>query len=321
MLFGSTRTILILLLSASALRAVFAQGDLDAFMQQVLARRDDNWKLQQQYVLDERETIEIRGPSHTALWGERRDFTWYIRDGFFVRSPVAFNGVRIGDEDRRAYEEQYLRRERERDARAREKGRSDSGPAPSDAPRDLQGLIRQTEQPGFISSAYFLKFKFDAGQYALVGRERLENRDVLRIEYYPTKLFSDDKSRDGDAGKQPRDGRDAAREDDDTRRTRMMNKASKVTLWVEPVSHQILKYTFDDLDWDFFPGAWLVRVGDVTATMTVGEMFPGVWLPRAMQVHVRMDFAAGPMDLEYSLDYHDYRRADVATHYGVSGRK
>ena len=35
---------------------------------------------------------------------------------------------------------------------------------------------------------------------------------------------------------------------------RLMNKKSKVTLWIEPSSHQILKYTFDDLGWDFFPG-------------------------------------------------------------------
>src|SRR5688572_25675562 len=31
------------------------QTDLDAFMARVLARRDDNWKKQQQYVLEERE--------------------------------------------------------------------------------------------------------------------------------------------------------------------------------------------------------------------------------------------------------------------------
>jgi len=39
---------------------VAAQTDLDAFMQQVLARRDDNWKKLQQYVLDEREVIALK---------------------------------------------------------------------------------------------------------------------------------------------------------------------------------------------------------------------------------------------------------------------
>src|SRR4030095_1178485 len=72
-----------------------AQTDLDAFMRQVLVRRDENWKKLQQYVLDEHETIDVRGPSRLPLWGERREYTWYIRDGFFVRSPVKVNGVTI----------------------------------------------------------------------------------------------------------------------------------------------------------------------------------------------------------------------------------
>ena len=64
--------------------------------------------------------------------------------------------------------------------------------APDEAPRDvrdLDGLIRQTREPQFISSAYFLRFKFEEGKYALVGRETLDGRDVLRIEYYPARMF------------------------------------------------------------------------------------------------------------------------------------
>ena len=79
---------------------VFAQTDLDAFMREVLAKRDENWKKLQQYVLDERESIDLRGPAHSPIWGERREYTWFIRDGFFVRSPVKVNGVTIGDADR-----------------------------------------------------------------------------------------------------------------------------------------------------------------------------------------------------------------------------
>src|SRR5205814_4190293 len=74
-----------------------AETDLDAFMRQVLARRDDNWKKLQQYILDERERIELRGPTRQRMWGEEREYTWYIREGFFVRSPVRFNGVTVGD--------------------------------------------------------------------------------------------------------------------------------------------------------------------------------------------------------------------------------
>ena len=42
-----------------------------------------------------------------------------------------------------------------------------------------------------MSEAYFLRFKFEPGNYYLAGRERFDGRDVLRIEYYPTGLFGD----------------------------------------------------------------------------------------------------------------------------------
>src|SRR5436190_12959477 len=141
---------------------VAAQSDLDALMRQVLERRDDNWKKLQQYILDERETIDLRGPAGTTLWGERHDYTWYIRDGYFVRSPVKFNGVTISEADRRKYEAEYLERQRQREKRAQERAAA-TGQAPAPAPSadapptDVDGVIRQTRQPEFISSAYFLR--------------------------------------------------------------------------------------------------------------------------------------------------------------------
>ena len=42
--------------------AFVAQSDLDAFMEKVLARRDDNWKKLQQYVLEEKEAFDLTGP-------------------------------------------------------------------------------------------------------------------------------------------------------------------------------------------------------------------------------------------------------------------
>ena len=180
---------------------LIAQTDLDAFMRQVLVRRDDNWKKLQQYVLDEHETIDVRGPSRLPLWGERRDYTWYIRDGFFVRSPVKVNGVTIAEGERRTFEAAYLKRQQEREKRG-QRGMVAIGPSgivvePADGDPvqadgvspSVDGLLKQTRQPGFISSAYFLRFKFEEGKYALVGRETLDGRDVLKIEYYPSRLF------------------------------------------------------------------------------------------------------------------------------------
>ena len=101
------------------LGAAPAENDLDAFMKQVVARRDDNWRKLQQYVFDEREQLEMRGPGRMPIWGERRDYTWYIRDGFFVRSPVKFNGVEIGESERRKFEASYLKQAQARDKRSR----------------------------------------------------------------------------------------------------------------------------------------------------------------------------------------------------------
>ena len=82
-------------------------AELDAFMAQVLTRRDENWKKVQQYILDEDERAELRGPGEVLLWGARREYIWYPRDGFFVRSPVRFNGVDISESEREKYEQNF----------------------------------------------------------------------------------------------------------------------------------------------------------------------------------------------------------------------
>src|SRR5436305_1658443 len=131
-----------------------ARTELDAFMKDVLARRDDNWKKLQQYILDEREQIDLRGPNRQPMWGEERDYTWYIRDGYFVRSPVKFNGVTIGDDDRRKYEAEFLERQKRREKRQQQRERESAGdiaPQPPSAdPPTVDSLILQTRQPQFI---------------------------------------------------------------------------------------------------------------------------------------------------------------------------
>src|SRR5512135_3644441 len=88
---------------------ISAQTDLDAFMKDVVARRDDNWKKLQQYILDEREEMTLTGPAGARLWGERREYTWFLREGFFVRSPVKVDGAAVSEADRRKAEDDYLR--------------------------------------------------------------------------------------------------------------------------------------------------------------------------------------------------------------------
>ena len=307
-----------LIVLAPAVPSLRAQTDLDAFMREVLAHRDDNWKKLQQYILDEREHIEIRGPSHQPIWGEQRDYTWYVRDGFFVRSPVRFNGADIGETDRRKYEADFLRRAQERDRRALSLQTPNTGPPASDqqpsvkpapeerGPTTVDGLLRQVREPQFISSAYFLRFKFEESKYALVGREQLVGHEVLRVEYYPTNLFTPRQTRRMARDRDPQNPEDAEIQ-------RMLNKVALVTLWIEPSSHQIVKYTFDNVDLDFLPGRWLFRLDSVRASMTMSEAFPDVWLPDALEFLVAADVAAGRIDVRYALDYHDYRQADVTS--------
>ena len=294
-----------------------AQSDLDAFMRQVVARRDDNWKKLQQSVLDERESIELRGATRLPIWGEKREYTWYIRDGFFVRSPVKINGVTIGDGERRKAEAEYLARQQRRDQRARAQTAPPTAGAASSDVADVDGVdgvIRQLREPQFVSSAYFLRFKFEEGKYALVGRETLDGRETLRIEYYPTRMFGGtDRRRSG----RPQSDKDRAY---DAEFQRLMNKVALVTLWVEPDAHQIIKYTFDNVGFDFLPAQWLVHVNDVKATMTMAQPFPDVWLPNALELDVSLAFAIGQFDLRYGLEYHDYRRPDVTTKVGVKER-
>src|SRR5579885_67798 len=106
----SSAVLVVTLLSLTGPGRASAQTDLDAFMKDVVARRDDNWKKLQQYILDEREEISLNGPGSVRLWGEQRDYTWFLREGFFIKSPVRANGATIGEADRRKFEDDYMMR-------------------------------------------------------------------------------------------------------------------------------------------------------------------------------------------------------------------
>jgi len=304
-----------LAVSAAGPSAGQAQSDLDRFMERVLARRDDNWKKLQQYVLEEREALDLTGPGGVPLYGFRRDYSWFIRQGIFVRSPLKVDGVTVSEADRRKAEEEWLRREARREERRKRRAAQDPGTQPAPEDRDSitlgpQGLdvnmadvLGQTGEPQFVSAAYFLRFRFEQGRYALAGREAVDGRQALKIEYYPeTGLFKEGRSR---PNKKVRE-RDREAEIEGK-----MNKVSMVTLWVDPATHQILQYIFDDIDMDFLPGRALVRVDDLKATMRMGQPFPDIWLPKNVEMRFSMTLAVGTVAASYRVDYHDYKLADV----------
>jgi hypothetical protein len=231
-----------------------------------------------------------------------------------VRSPISADGVAIGEAERKKEEESFLRHEQEREKRraARRRETPDASADNSD-PADIPDAIRQTIEPEFVSAAYFMKFRFERGHYALVGRERLLDRDVLRIEYYPEQLF-----REGPRGRGARggDGRGADQRDDKTRAReadidRQMNKVSMVTLWVEPNERQILQYEFQNVDADFLPARWLLRLDTLAATMQMTNPFPGIWLPASLGMKVELSLAIGRVSATYDAKYHDYRKAET----------
>jgi hypothetical protein len=283
-------------------------------MERVLARRDDNWKKLQQYVLEEREAFDLTGPGGIPIYGIRRDYSWFIRQGIFVRSPVRADGVTLSEADRRKAEDEWIRREaakEERRKRRAERAAANEPVAPEDRGSislgfqgvdvDVADVLKQGGEPQFVSAAYFLRFRFEKGHYALVGREQIDDRQALKIEYYPEAgLFSDGRSRPNTKAR-----------DEDQKIEAKMNKVSLVTLWVDPETHQILQYTFDDIDMDFFPGRALVRLDDLKATMRMAQQFPNVWLPKNVAMKFKMTLAVGTVAANYRVDYHDYKEAAV----------
>ena len=340
-------------LIATTVAAPSAQSDLDDLMRAVLARRDDNWKKLQQYTLTERETLQVTALAVFRLFGFEREYLWLPRAGFFIRSPLKADGVTIGEEKRRQEEERWLRRSQNQEKRAqrrRAEGKADLNggddpdvagdvpcnveindnclvePLPPPGPGDIalsgsvDDIVSQSFEPEFIQSANFMRFKFDQGQYALVGREKMLNREVLKIEYYPKILFNDagddDDNDDNDERRRNSDRR-RAQEDDKADQVEResengMNKTSLVTLWVDPAERQILRYEFRNVDMDFLPARWLVRINSMRATMQMTEPFPNVWLPDAVSMRFRMTLAAGPFEGKYDVRYGNYELAETS---------
>ncbi|MDQ3420428.1 MAG: BamA/TamA family outer membrane protein [Acidobacteriota bacterium] len=275
-------------------------SELDQFMERVLARRDVNKKVLNDYILDERETFHILGPGRFPLHRTNREYTWFVRDGMHVRSPLKFDGVPVPESGRVEYEDRWVRREKARQER-KAKGEKET----KDVTISGEGISTNVvpTEPRFVSEAYFMDFKFEPGNYYLAGREQLEGQQVLKIEYYPTDMFKDD-----DTPEDRRKDRDQKAEDEISRK---MNKTALVTLWVDPTDHQIVKYTFDNVWLDFLPAAWLVRVDSMRASMTMFQPFTGVWLPKGMEISAAVTLANGSFEAGYNRGFSDYRQADV----------
>jgi len=78
-----------------------------------------------------------------------RSQIWYVRDGYFVRSPISVDGVTVSPEKRERAEKKWIERQKKRE-RERSPDREN-----------------------------FLGFKFEAGNYFFAGRKMFEGRELV----------------------------------------------------------------------------------------------------------------------------------------------
>jgi hypothetical protein len=124
-------------------------------MRKVLENRSVNWEMYHDYFGRERARLSIEGTLDETLHGFEREYLWFVKDGYLVRSPVSVDGVPVSPEDREREETEWIERLKER--------KRGDGP--------------DREQ--------FFGFEFEPGRFFYAGRETFEGRDVVVIEYYP----------------------------------------------------------------------------------------------------------------------------------------
>ena len=126
---------------------------------------------------------------------------------------------------------------------------------------------------------------------------------MVRIEYYPEQLFGD-QSDAAECGEPPMIGVPG--------RAEAFNKNALITFWIDPVEHQIVRLTFDNGGFEFMPLRWLVRLDELTVSMTMGRPLGGDWLPERIEGSGMMTVASGSTRLAYTRTFVNYRQAVTA---------
>ena len=252
-----------------------AQDDVDAFMEKVLEKREVNWDQVYNYVFGEVEKLRVRGLEIAALQSFDQEYTWYVRDGYLVRSPWKINGVEVDDETREKEELQWI--------------------------ESIKGNDEETR----IERDSFFDFEFTPGNYLFAGREMFEGREVVRIEYYPTNFF------DNDEDEESRRRDDEDEDFDEEEFEHMFEKTSLATMLVVPEEHQIVKWTFENVGFEFLPYRWLVRMDELHVSMIMDQPIEGAWLPREIRASASASTASFNLAVEYSREFGDYKQPAV----------
>ena len=139
-------------------------NDLDEFMEKVMYKRQTDAENLRDYVFGEREVLDVRdGSKIAALVSYRREYVWFVRDDYLVRSPVRIDGVKVSTEEQTKAEEEWIKNQQQK--------------------RKTNNLDRES----------FFGFKFAPGRYLYAGEQQFEGRKAVVVEYYP-QMNNEDKN-------------------------------------------------------------------------------------------------------------------------------
>lgn len=263
--------------------------DIDAFMEKVLLKRSVNWDNFYDYSCRELEEFSIEGSLQTAaIQGFRKEYLWFVRDGYFLRSPLSVDGVAVSDGARARAEKKWVER--------LEKRESERGPD------------RET----------FFGIDFEPGNYFYAGTTQFEGREVMIVEYYPERGPWSDDDLDED------DDKDEDDEDEDLEA--QISKVLLITMLIDREEHQIVNMTLDNVGFDFLPGRWLFQLDTVEASLTMHQPIGDIWLARDISGFGRITTAGGDLAIRYKTTFYDYTRAKTSTTFrfpprGAAGGK
>ena len=324
-----------------------AGNEIDRFMERVLENRDASWRRIGDFVLREVLTLDIDGPAGLPISGFRHEYEWYVREDVVVRSPRRFDGVDIGEAERREYEAEWLRRRERREADRREAERREEDARAGVRVSPTEGVTVERRRAAEEAEAAAAEAAVDgvpaasedpasavgddapaaeaAGQRdaEAADPERLEPEFITDAGYFLEFPFEPGNyylvGYETLAGREvvkieyyPTDLFEEDSEPESERERRIAEgfaKTSLVTLWIDPEVHEVVRYTFENVGLDFLPARWLVRVDGWHASVEMAQPIGGVWLPSRMILTAGATTALGAFEMRLTREYSDYREA------------
>ena len=159
-----TAALLLFFIVPDSLTQEHNETEIDAFMRKALETRARDWDRRYDYVFRETEELRIQGDIGDAPFaGFTREWAWYVKDGYLVRSPISVDGMPVSEEKRLRAEEGWIK-----------------------------GLKKQRRKGKNMNEEdEFFGFEFEPGNYFFSGRETLNGHEVVKIEYYPSERLTE----------------------------------------------------------------------------------------------------------------------------------